>query len=187
MGSLSKAQGSTCVGLDNLEGLSIFNFGDPLRQTKGAKMSDQHKQSRFNRDSFIINSVFFLPAIYFGIALGNAHSDSEFTQGVAGIARIVTLVLVILYIRFTVRRLHDANRSGWFSFFLIPPFTLPLLIYLLVAAKGTPNKWGEPTKGLTMFGIRAKGWRIVGIIPIALFMIYLSVLFATFAFTGGAF
>jgi len=150
-------------------------------------MSDQRKQSRFNRDSFITNSVFFLPAIFFGIALGNTHSDSEFAQGLAGIARVVTLVLIILYIRFTIRRLHDANRSGWFSFFLIPPFTLPLLIYLFVATKDTPNKWGEPTKGLTMFGIRAKGWRIAGIVPIALFIIYLSVLFATFALTGGTF
>ena len=143
-------------------------------------MSDRAKQSRFNRKSFIVNSLFFLPVISLGISLGNSQSESEFTQGIMGIARIITLVLTVIYIRFTYRRLHDTNRSGWFSFGLIPPFTLFLLVYLFTASKPEANKWGEPTSGLTMFGIRAKGWRIVGIVLIAIFFLYLAGLFATF-------
>ena len=122
-----------------------------------------------------------------GIWLGNAHSDSDFTQGMMGIARIVALVLVGIYIRFTVRRLHDAGRSGWFTFFLLPPATLFFLIYLFTAQHIAPNRWGEPTSELRMFGVRAKGWRIVGIVLIAIVLFYLAGLFATFFFDSGTY
>lgn len=150
-------------------------------------MSDQQKQSRQNRKSFITNSLFFLPPIVTGIWLGNAHSNSDFTQGMMGIARIVALVLVGIFIRFTVSRLHDAGRSGWFSFLLIPPATLFFLIYLFFAEKTETNKWGEPTSELQIFGIRAKGWRIVGIVLVAVLLLYLAGLFATFFFDSGTY
>lgn len=150
-------------------------------------MSDQPKQSRQNRKSFITNSLFFLPPIVTGIWLGNAHSNSDFTQGMMGIARIVSLVLVGIFIRFTVRRLHDAGRSGWLSFLLIPPATLFFLIYLFTAQHAEPNKWGEPTSELRMFGIRAKGWRIAVITLLTLFMLYLAGLFTTFFFDSGTY
>lgn len=150
-------------------------------------MSDQPKLSRLNRKSFIANSIFFLPAIVFGISLGNAHSDSDFTQGMMGIARIITLILVGFYIFLTVRRLHDVNRRGWFGFLLIPPFTVFFLIYLMIASKSESNRWGDSTSTLRMFGIRAKGWRIAGIIPIAVLFCYLAGLFATFLFDSSTF
>lgn len=150
-------------------------------------MSDQQNQSRQNRKSFILNSLFFLPAIVTGIWLGNAHSNSEFTQGMMSIARISALILVVFYIRFTIRRLHDAGKSGWFSFLLLPPATLFFLIYLFLAHKSQPNKWGEPASALRIFGIRAKGWRIAGIVPIAIFLLYLAGLFATFFFDSGTY
>jgi uncharacterized membrane protein YhaH (DUF805 family) len=104
-----------------------------------------------------------------------------------GIARIVALLLVGIYIRFTVRRLHDAGRSGWFSFFLIPPATLFFLVYLFSAQESETIKWGAPVSELRVFGIKANGWRIVGIILIAIFMLYLAGLFATFFFDSGTF
>lgn len=150
-------------------------------------MSDQYKHSRLNRKSYIANSIFFLPAIVFGISLGNAHSDSEFTQGMMGIARLITLVLVGFYIFLTIRRLHDVNHRGWFSFLLVPPFTLFCLIYLFSASKSDANRWGESVAELRMFGIRAKGWRIAGIVPIAILFCYLAGLFATFLFDSSTF
>lgn len=150
-------------------------------------MSDQSKHSRLNRKSYIANSIFFLPAIVFGISLGNAHSDSEFTQGMMGIARLITLVLVGFYIFLTIRRLHDINLRGWFSFLLVPPFTLFFLIYLFSAAKNEANRWGESVAELRMFGIHAKGWRIAGIAPIAILFCYLAGLFATFLFDSSTF
>lgn len=150
-------------------------------------MSDQQKQSRQNRKSFITNSLFFLPPIVTGIWLGNAHSNSDFTQGMMGIARIVALVLVGIFIRFTVRRLHDAGRSGWYSFLLIPPATLFFLIYLFFAQTPETNKWGEPTSELRIFGIRAIGWRIIGVVLVAILMLYLAGLFATFFFDSGTY
>lgn len=150
-------------------------------------MSDQQKQSRQNRKSFILNSLFFLPVIVIGISLGNARPNSDFTQGMMGIAQLVTLVLACIYIRFTVRRLHDAGRSGWFSFLLIPPATLFFLIYLFFAQKPEPNKWGSPVSELKMFGICAKGWRIAGIVIVAILMLYLAGLFAAFLFDSGTY
>lgn len=148
-------------------------------------MSDQQKQSRQNRKSFITNSAFFLPVLAFGISLGRAQSDSDFTQGVMGVARILSLVLTVIFIRFTIRRLHDANRSGWFSFFLLPPATLFFLIYLFTAKGSDENKWGNSTTKLRIFGIRAKGWRIAGIVLVAILFCYLAGLFATFLFDNG--
>lgn len=148
-------------------------------------MSDRAKQSRLNIKSYLANSIFFLPAILFGIALGNAQSDSEFTQGIMGIARIITLILVGFYILLTCRRLHDTNHRGWFSLGLIPPFTIFLLFYLFTAGKPEPNRWGEPVKRLSVFGIRVKGWRIIFVVIIAIFMLYLAGLFATFLFDRG--
>lgn len=104
-----------------------------------------------------------------------------------GLARVVALVLTAIYIRFVIRRLHDAGRRGWFSFFLIPPATLFFLIYLFSAHNAEPNKWGEPVSELRMFGIRAQGWRIAGIALIAIFMLYLAGLFATFFFDSGTY
>lgn len=181
-GNLSKAQGTTCVGLDNLEGLSFLFDALFIQPKQGADMLDHTKQSRLNIMSYLVNSIIFLPAILLGVALGIAQSDSEFMQGIMGLARIITLILVGIYVWLTCRRLHDADHRGEFSFGLIPPFTIFLLIYLFTAAKAEPNKWGEPVKGLTMFGLRLKGWRIVGVIIIAIFMLYLAGLFATFLF-----
>lgn len=145
-------------------------------------MSDRAKQSRLNIKSYIANSVFFLPAIAFGQALGNAKSESEFTQGFIGIAQIITLILVGFYIWLTCRRLHDTGHRGWFSLGLIPPFTPFLLIYLFTASKKEANRWGEPVESLSMFGLRVKGWRIIVVVLIALFLLYLAGLFATFLF-----
>lgn len=150
-------------------------------------MSDQPKQSRQNRKSFIANSLFFLPPIVTGIWLWNSHSNSDFTQSMMGIARILVLVLVVIYIRFTVSRLHGAGKSGCFSFLLIPPATLFFLIYLFFAQKPETNKWGEPTSELWIFGIHANGWRIIGIVLVAILMLYLVGLFATFFFDSGTY
>lgn len=187
MGNLSKAQGTTCVGLDNLEGLSFF-YRHPFCQTnKGAGMSERVIQSRLNIKSYLANSLFFLPILSLGILLGNSQSDSEFTQAVMAFARLFSLVFTVIYFRFTYRRLHDANRSGWFSFALIPPFTIFLLFYLFTASKDGSNKWGEPMSGLTIFGIRAKGWRVLAIFAIAIFMTYLTAMFAMSLFDYGTY
>ncbi len=150
-------------------------------------MSDQIKQSRLNRTSYLLNSLFFVPVISFGRALGNANTDSEFTSGMITVAQLFTLILLIPYIGFTIKRLHDANRSGWFSFALIPPFTIFLWVYLLIAGDKDTNKWGKPSSELVIFGLRVRGWRIAIITLIAIFLAYLVVLFATFLFDSGTY
>lgn len=117
-----------------------------------------------------------------GISLGRAQSDSDFTQGIMGVARILSLILTVIFIRFTIRRLHDANRSGWFSFFLLPPATLFFLIYLFIATGSEENKWGRSVAELRVFGIRAKGWAIIGVVLFGLLFAYAAGLFATFLF-----
>lgn len=150
-------------------------------------METNKKSSRLNKKSYLANLIFFLPAISFGINLGNSKSDNEFYTGMIVIAQMISLVLVTLFVIVTIHRLHDANRRGWYSFALIPPFTIFLLCYLLVATDEKANKWGDHPEGLTMFGIKAKGWRFIPIVLIAIFMLYLAGLFATFLFDSGTY
>jgi len=46
----------------------------------------------------------------------------------------------------SIRRLHDINKSGWFSLFLLIPVLrfLFILYLLLTSGEKETNKWGDP-------------------------------------------
>jgi len=115
--------------------------------------------------------LFALPTFVTANMLARNQNAQEF----AGFAMLVALALAVPIVYWTIQRLHDANKTGWFALALVPPFTIFLLAYTLAA-----SSTGENT-ALSFFGIRLKGaWRIIAAVATALFMTYLTALFVTF-------
>lgn len=125
------------------------------------------KASRMNRLSYFFTMLFALPAI----SLGNlvARTDSF----IAGFGVLGTLVLLPFLIIWTARRLRNSGHSAWWALGLIPPFTIFLLLFAIFA----PEKSDSTEKSLYIYGVRAKGWRILPIVLITLFLAYMMILF----------
>jgi uncharacterized membrane protein YhaH (DUF805 family) len=133
------------------------------------------KEAKMNAPSYFFTLLFALPALSLGNLLGNSD------ELIAGFARVASLVLLIFVIIWTIRRLRNAGKSAWWTFALIPPATILLLIYNFFA----PSSKEYPRSGFYMYGIRAKGfWRILLIVGISLFLAYLSILYITFLTDG---
>lgn len=144
-------------------------------------MTTKIKTTRLNKISYLINIIVTLPVLVIGIAIGRSYEYVAYDdqKGVASIAQLISLVLAVIVVTWTIRRLHDIGKKGWYSFFLIPPFTVFFLIYLLVKSdQKTENKWGEHSESLRIFGIEANNiWRLLGIMAIVLFMTFLGMIF----------
>lgn len=58
----------------------------------------------------------------------------------------LAIVLFIVWLSVTVRRMHDLGRSGWWAIFL---FFLPIVVWILALVDGQPmtNKHGPDPKG----------------------------------------
>lgn len=125
--------------------------------------------------------MFTFPVLVIGIAVGRmaeyvTHDDQK---GVAYMIQTISLVLAVIVVVWTIRRLHDIGKKGWYSFLLLPPFTIFFLIYLLVVSdRKTENKWGEHSEALRVFGIEASSiWRLLAIMALVLFMVLLGTFF----------
>ncbi len=79
---------------------------------------------RVRRISFGLQCTAYLIAIIFLVARG--YQEYSWTDQLLGILVVIGLFSV------TIGRLHDVNRSGWWSLFLLVlPFSIFLVIYLL--------------------------------------------------------
>ena len=64
----------------------------------------------------------------------------------------IFLFSLIFVVSLHVRRLHDTNKSGWWSLLIfIPPINLILLFLLLCKGDDTPNAYGDLSSGDTKF------------------------------------
>ena len=138
-------------------------------------MSASTRHTHFNRKSYIWTMLFALPAL----SVGNIVARSN--ESIADFAKLASLVLAVFVIVWSIRRLRNAGKSGWWSIALIPPATIFLLAYSAI----TPSLKEYSDSGLYMYGIRAKGfWRISSIVAISIFLIYLTALYVTFLTDG---
>jgi uncharacterized membrane protein YhaH (DUF805 family) len=60
------------------------------------------------------------------------------------IGALCTLVFLMPYVAFPVRRLHDANRSGWWLLLVFVPLVgnIVLLIWFCTPSTSGPNRFG---------------------------------------------
>lgn len=125
------------------------------------------KTSRMNRLSYFLTMALLLPAI----SLGNLVARTE--SFIAGFGVIGSLILLPMLIIFTIRRLRNSGHSAWWTIALIPPFTIFLLLFNFFAP--TDEKHGN--KGVYIYGLQPRGWKLLPIVLISLFLIYLILLF----------
>lgn len=95
-------------------------------------------QGRSNRAEFWLFTAVAMGLFYTLIALK-----------LGGLAGLVGLIIIVPNIALTVRRLHDANLSGWWCLLCLLPCHIGLVIQgvigLLPGTKG-PNKYGKLPK-----------------------------------------
>lgn len=124
-------------------------------------------RKRLNNISYFLNVLLLFPVLVLGISVGRVPSTEAHTTGEMGLIFIIqsiSLLLIIPLAVWSVRRLHDIGKSGWFALFLIPPATIFLLIYLCAAGydKSENSKWGEHSEKLRLFGIEITNvWRSI--------------------------
>lgn len=142
-----------------------------------SKDSPLNAKGRFGRLSYLawlfvasimVYIAIFIVAIIFGVstaAIGQAESGAF-----GGISIVSVIIFAVLYIAliyflfvFTIRRLHDLNKTGWLSLLIIVPLVNIVFGLYILFAKGT--------QGVNNYGPRriTAGWeKVVGWIYIVL-------------------
>ncbi|HEY4191128.1 MAG TPA: DUF805 domain-containing protein [Mesorhizobium sp.] len=114
-----------------------------LQQTLWAFFSFSGRLSRpaFALAGLLLYLIRFYP-IY---RIYNAEGDEAAMTRWAAILLVMLCVLVLSHIALSVKRLHDFNRTGWYSLlFLIGDF-LAFLILCLPQGTAGPNRYGRQT------------------------------------------
>lgn len=81
--------------------------------------------------------------------LGGAIIDYMIgTDGI--VAGLIALALVIPNVAVAVRRLHDVNKSGWWTLIAFIPIIggIMLLVWYCTDTKPNVNQWGAPARRL---------------------------------------
>jgi len=106
---------------------------------------------------FLVGIVLYIIAFVFIIGAAatstSVTSDGQLNTTSTGLSAVAILVMLLLfavgivlflvYLPLTVRRLHDSDKSGWFYLLVFIPFG-SIIVLVLCAMAGTPgpNKYG---------------------------------------------
>lgn len=150
-----------------------------------AELNYHNARGRIGRMRYIawsagLGIIFYLVMLVAGLILGLAGASSFLTSSgsvnpdifgsMTGIAFVV--VTGILYIamfvymfRFTIKRCHDFNVSGWLSLLIFVPL-LPLIFWFIPGTDGE-NRYGLPTPPNTT-GVKVLFWLTIGFVALAI-------------------
>ena len=134
---------------------------------------------RFGRLSYIawymlVTIISYLLMFAVGGAVMLTEADPEAMMGFLSSAGGITYMLIALasmvfFILFTIRRLHDLNKTGWLTLLIVIPFINIIFMIYLFAARGD--------EGVNRFaGIRpTPAWeKILGYIGIVFFILTIA-------------
>ncbi len=131
---------------------AISYLTDPLHQLLCIK-------GRTNRKSFWLYTLWILPLWYIAflvlfigmVSVGAEILPPDSHQGFGWLCLFIsvplmTLLLVGLLLAICIRRLHDQNKSAWWTLLLLVPYLGFLIIFILMLLSGTKgkNSYGEP-------------------------------------------
>jgi len=112
-------------------------------------------KGRATRNEFwyysLINILLYILCIFSIVLLGEV-TDYETSEAISGIIAIIFtlyyLCVLIPSLAVTVRRLHDAGKSGWNFLVYFIPFVGPILLLVFLATDSDifTNKWGPNPK-----------------------------------------
>ena len=132
-------------------------------------------KGRFGRLSFIAWSAFLYFIFLFGsIALGlsidivnisTRSMDPNWLISLQGLASIGVLVMVLVYVYFalvvTIRRLHDMNRSGWWTLlFLLPLVNIFVWLYIVFGSGDRGSNQYGPAR-MTLLWEKILAWLMI--------------------------
>jgi uncharacterized membrane protein YhaH (DUF805 family) len=69
---------------------------------------------------------------------------------ILGVLAILSILLIIVDLGVTIRRLHDTGRSGWWIFLRVIPYigSFIVFIFTVLDSEAAENKYGPSPKGL---------------------------------------
>jgi len=105
---------------------------------------------RARRKEFWMFVLFNYIAIIILMVIFGAIGGALDTPGLMFISYFYLLAVIVPSFGVTVRRLHDAGKSGWYYFVSFIPLvgSIWLLVLLCTDSEDGANKWGENPKGL---------------------------------------
>ena len=95
----------------------------------------------------LISTIVVVILEMIGTMLAGGRSDSYLANSLTS---IYSLAVLLPAIGVTVRRLHDADKSGWLVLLGLIPFIGTIILFIICITPGTPgpNKYGpDPTAG----------------------------------------
>lgn len=96
---------------------------------------------------FLINLLFAILAMLVDNLLGTTMQIAGENLPYGFVYIVYALFVLMPNLAVTVRRLHDAGKSGWYILISFIPFVgLILIIFLLMDSESGTNKWGPNPK-----------------------------------------
>lgn len=101
---------------------------------------------RVNRQAFALAGLLlYVIRFYPAYRMFLVQDDEEALAYWAGVLALTLTVLVISHIALAAKRLHDFNRSGWFSLLFIVGDIIAFAFLCLPEGTKGPNRYGKRT------------------------------------------
>lgn len=130
--------------------------------------------SRINRLRYWAHGALFAFASYALIAVGAALMALVSPWVGIPILAVAYIGLIVFSVIVMIQRLHDLNKTGWFSLLAIVPLANIYLLVILIFFKGTPgrNNYGLQTPpNQTWHWVVALGFPVVALVALIAFAI----------------
>ncbi|MGD1889754.1 MAG: DUF805 domain-containing protein [Cyclobacteriaceae bacterium] len=112
-----------------------------------------NNESFFSPKGRVRRGTYFLRSLLLGIPTFLVNLLGEDLESISGgiliFMILFVLILTVLQVFQMIKRLHDADMSGWFGLLCLVPLVNLGLAFILLFKDGTPgpNKYGEDPKG----------------------------------------
>ncbi len=94
--------------------------------------------------SIVLNSIVNIVTGGVSVVIVNNVPQLSYSMLYIILSLIVVLVMLYPWLALSIKRLHDVNKSGWFSLIVLIPFGAVFLL-ILYCTRGTlgPNRFGS--------------------------------------------
>lgn len=101
---------------------------------------------RLSREAFALAGLLLYVIRFYPIyRMFQVQGDEEALTYWAGVFMLMLCVLVFSHVALAAKRLHDFNRSGWFSLLFLVGDIVAFAVLCLPRSTQGPNRYGERT------------------------------------------
>jgi uncharacterized membrane protein YhaH (DUF805 family) len=107
----------------------------------------------FRLEIMLVGLVIGVPfALLKGTTSSEIVPESNSLMGILilGVVAILSIILIIVDLGVTIRRLHDTGKSGWWIFIRLVPYigSLVIFIFMVMDSEAGENQYGPNPKGI---------------------------------------